>query len=161
MHMQGSAYILLFFSLPVWGAARGGAGEQRSVVKGRGVLLGAAPRRKYAQKNVFCPPSLPGAAEASGAGVCRRARRPRCGASGHAQFFVRAQCALWEILFESFHSCVKPDRHTNTLTEEETLFLFVQPAGCGRRCITRSRFLTGLPNRGMMPGDQHDGERRD
>ena len=135
MHMQVLAYILLFFSLPAWGAARGRAGKQRSA-QGRGVLLGAAPCR------------------------CCRARRPRCGASGHAQFFVRAQCALCEIFFESFHSCVKSDGHTNTLTEEETLFLFVQPAGCGGRCTTRSRFLTSLPNRGMMPGNQHDGEQR-
>ena len=154
--MQGSAYILLFFSLPVWSAARGRAGEQRSVVKGRGVLLGAAPRRKYAQRKCFL------SSQFTGGGRGERRGGPLPGElAAPRRKRACAQCALCEIFFESFHSCVKSDGHTNTLTEEETLFLFVQPAGCGRRCITRSRFLTGLPNRGMMPGDQHDGERRD
>ena len=50
--MQGSAYILLFFSLPARGAAGGRAGEQLGA-QGQGVLLGAAPRRKYAQRKCF------------------------------------------------------------------------------------------------------------
>ena len=45
--------------------------------------------------------------------------------------FVRsAHCAKY-FLKVFTPACVKPDGHTNTLTEEETLFLFVQPAGCG------------------------------